>query len=795
MSEPTASLSSSAAVPAFASRASAWLWRTVVFLLLTVSFVRFPRDAETGLDPSWRMALNHFLADGTAFGTRAVFTYGPLGLFMGHTYTGEFFALHLVWQFVASGAIAWAVFALGRPLALGGRVVLGGFFLCYATQYVDFLYIAGIAAFAVLLIRDAAEQRPWQTAACAALLGLFMTVKFTHIMLGGVGLAAAFALDWHAGRRRRAWTVLGTAAGTFLLIWIAAGQSPFAIPSYLLNSWQISQGYEDAMFLDEPAAMFAAGAWTVALLAAYGALAWFTRTDTPRTLALGAVVAAGTYLNWKHGFVRADGHVFGFFLWAAFVVVAFPALLADGDRWRWAKRLVLLGALGCAIWGTVQIFQFSVIGGVEMGARDIREKIARLARLPELHAEYDARLAAITEKAALPRVRAAVGKDAVDLIGHDQAFVLLNKLNYTPRPVFQSYSAYTPRLAELNAKFLASARAPQWLLHRVGSLDERPAMLDEAPLLRELLVRYEYAFTERDLLVWRRRTDPLAAAPTPPEPVREGRVKFGDAVDLSDLAGRSVWLEVDWGWSLRGRLRRLLYKTPELRLEVTDANGVKRSHRLPQLLAHGGFLVSPVVTNNTTFLDYALGQTLPAAQSVAFTVAPDHRAYFGSDVRFKLSVVPTPGKEQAAAGVPRSARFPLLAATPKSIKGPQPPAEVEIDGVGGVVVHAPSEMVFDVPAGRTRLMARFAFPRGAYTDGNRTDGAVFSAIARGADGREQELFSRRLDPLNNPADQGWQELEVELPAPAPAEVILRAGVGPNNSDAWDWTAWSGVGFR
>jgi len=46
-----------------------------------------------------------------------------------------------------------------------------------------------------------------------------------------------------------------------------------------------------------------------------------------------------------------------------------------------------------------------------------------------------------------------VGGASIDVLGFRQDAAILNGLNYTPHPVFQSYAAYTPGLQRLNTAF------------------------------------------------------------------------------------------------------------------------------------------------------------------------------------------------------------------------------------------------------------------------------------------------------------------------------------------------------
>ena len=61
---------------------------------------------------------------------------------------------------------------------------------------------------------------------------------------------------------------------------------------------------------------------------------------------------------------------------------------------------------------------------------------------------------------ALPQIKRTIGQSTVDVFGYGQSLAIANDLNYTPRPIFQGYSAYTPALVKANADFYRSAGAP-----------------------------------------------------------------------------------------------------------------------------------------------------------------------------------------------------------------------------------------------------------------------------------------------------------------------------------------------
>jgi len=115
-----------------------------------------------------------------------------------------------------------------------------------------------------------------------------------------------------------------------------------------------------------------------------------------------------------------------------------------------------------------------------------------------------------------------------------------------------------------------------------------------------------------------------------------------------------------------------------------------------------------------------------------------------------------------------------------------------VDGRAEYFAHAPSRLVYRIPAGATRLRGGFGIKTAAYTADNPapTDGAEFIIRWRSAAGEEKTLWHRLLRPREEAADRGGQSFRVELPAGAGGEMILLIEPGPADNAASDWTYWS-----
>src|SRR5262249_8899468 len=78
-------------------------------------------------------------------------------------------------------------------------------------------------------------------------------------------------------------------------------------------------------------------------------------------------------------------------------------------------------------------------------------------------------------------------RGTVDLYPSALGYVVANGWSYAGRPVFQSYSAYTGALAELNASHLRGADAPDTIFFGVQPIDGRFPSLDDSLSWPELL--------------------------------------------------------------------------------------------------------------------------------------------------------------------------------------------------------------------------------------------------------------------------------------------------------------------
>jgi 4-amino-4-deoxy-L-arabinose transferase-like glycosyltransferase len=106
--------------------------------------------------------------------------------------------------------------------------------------------------------------------------------------------------------------------------------------------------------------------------------------------------------------------------------------------------------------------------------------------------------------------------------------------------------------------------------------------------------------------------------------------------------------------------------------------------------------------------------------------------------------------------------------------------------------HAPSRLLYELPAGACVLRGGMGFRPGAFAADNHgpTDGAEFRVDLLTAAGERVNLHRRLFQPVQNPADRIIVPFHIDLPPGTQRRIELVIDPGPGGNAASDWTFWS-----
>jgi hypothetical protein len=635
--------------PAAASRWSiiSPLMAAVLVMLTFVTISRPPSDLNVDTDTSLSAVLNYAHQHDLQFGTDLVCTYGPLGYLMFFYYSPHAAGMRLAVETALCLTVALALCLVAWRLRLAWRCLLLGVFMFLAANVetrTDLVIDTGFLCCGLLCF---VESGRWLVLAAAAFTGL---AAFGALAKASILFGAGLNLVLLAGvmvARRQALVGAGMLAGFGAAIatgWMAAGQNLSHLGSYLVNALAVVRGYNQALGWEALPSVAWAGLVVILVAAAAVSIRAFYACDaqqkhrTWRRGLLLAWLASLLFLSWKHGLARGDAyHVAYFFGFVPVLALALEVLPCESRVARlWAR---VSGALACLL-SIVTLQSYFFAPGVRSLQQPIRNfsYYARcLLRPVEYCQQMNQAIAAKQNEARLPALRERIGHASVDVFGDNAVYAIFNSMNYRPRPVFLSYLACTPRLMRLNEEFYLSPAAPEYVMFSLAGIDRRFAPLEDALVLRDLLINYEPVGAEGGFVLLK----VLAAEPARLALLREGTVRPGERIDLKGFGDTNLWLEIGLAPSVTGWLRELLYRPPPVRLAAwrEPGKGLLTRRRAPAPMLAGGFVGSPLLLRDQDVLDFYAGQPVSRPEAYSVELLPGQEHFWNEAIRFRVYAI------------------------------------------------------------------------------------------------------------------------------------------------------------
>lgn len=776
----------------------AWVALTVYFYYPVLGVM------DVTLDSSNYASYSYFTAHRFQFGPQVVPMTGPYGFVLyGFVYNPDLFWIRTLCEIALKGAFAALVlWFMWDHRQSPWRWVWLAVMIVFSSVLEDFPAEWIMLLGALFLLRPK-ERRPataW-ILIVGALLAFLSLLKGTHFVLAGATMGL---LLLHYGWIR-AWkdarNLTAAFIGAFLTLWVLAGQNPLNIPSFVQGIRQLTNGYNEAMALQEGMNV------TIRGLVVLGSLglsiawaAWLKRNDRGVLVAL-ALFAGFTFINWKHGFVRADGHVYIFFHFGIVAALTIHLLVSReiprASRRRWVPSAILtLIAVGGSLYGAGEKNLPRITWLLAQVPVQLEQRARQLSSLPRTKAKFDRELNRQKSTFAMTLTKLTVQDERIDLIGVKHGIIPLNGLNYAPRPMGGgSFNAYNRFLTESNRDFIRDPkRAPTFYLVKLDTIDNRLVAEDDPLSLIALLQYYTPAMLEQGYLLMRR-----VAAPKLDEPllIKRTPVRFGEVLDVPAVPpGQILLAKFDLPLSLAGRLRSAAYKPPLIFMSLLG-EGIESPHsrRIVPSMVASPFVLAPVIEEEVDILNL---YTQRAGKRVdRFGLFTDHPGLFTTEklaVEFYTLPRPSVPADFDVEELVASARSPISNIPPESINPSNAPA-LTLRGLPILKLEPPGEMIWRLEGNERELLFDYGLDPEAYEKG-KGNGVVFIAELRPIEGGAIEVFRQHLDPFARLEDRGNHTTRVVLPpVKAGTRLALRTDAGPYGDAAWDWSYFTRIQIK
>jgi hypothetical protein len=595
--------------------AGAW-----VVALIVASTTAQPVLPALTLDSSYQVALFTAFERHLSFGTDVIWTYGPYGWLDSPFFFDLPLARLAILANVGAGTLfitLLATYLWWRQAGLAQWLVVG-LILAVLVDWASYVTLDTLLSYSALILLlfaiSAVPQRVRIVGAVSGggLLGLASLIKDTELVVAVVFLGVAVGYGLILGHRSILWAP-GAAVVAFLGLWLVEGARITSIPAYLRMVYEMSSGYSAAMSRANDYHLILVCAVAIIILLLIGSVAAFALREWQLAMVLVLSVAIA-FVGFKESFVRYS------YLSYFFTVLLVLCLIAPDVFAKRSGTRAIANAFKPGWW---------VVAGLAVGVviTTVPAPYLLVPRAPIAYAYRQAVWSTFYSSFAAAQHRDVIGAvqgrfplpapiiaklrsgGDVDVMPTDIDVVYGYGLDWNPRPVLQSYAAYTPYLDQADALHIASSSASRYVLYYYdpqNSLDNRYPLFDEPSAFRALIENYALADASGPLLL-EHRTSRVSDVSNS---LGSSCVQLGEwiAVPSSDPS-QFVYSRLDVPYSPAGFVRNLAYRAGELDISFRYDNGsVSPQFRLIQRVAGDGLLISAYAASQADLAHLFSGQ-------------------------------------------------------------------------------------------------------------------------------------------------------------------------------------------
>jgi len=566
-----------------------------------------------GLDFSWLLTLNYANLKDYIWGSDFIFTYGPLAhlstrIGWGHDWQSLFafdlfFFFNLI--FISYTALKnnkniWLVLLLFIvhlliiPVHLGPLVA--HFLLCFLVFWV---------------LKNIQKPTWWNMVIQIVLLSLMFFIKFN------TGLVAfpvfMIGLIYKGYEKKSSWLhVFGWLIAPLILIYLLSIHWNVNLKQYVVTAMEIIKGYNDIMYLNHSlqtklVALFMILA--ILCIQLFPLIKTKTFSEKIKGLIPILIIFVPLFVVYKSGFVR--GLESDFFIISIFIIILIVSCYSPKNIWSVTLYVVLIG---------ISFYQIGLSENNKMPI-EIASKLNKLyfASLKDFTPTYG--LAIHPNNNQLPeKVKRLIGNKTVDIYPWNSQLLFENKLNFLPRPIFQSYTAYTKYLEEINFENYNNLnKRPEFVIYEFLSIDQRYPLYDESKVNLSLTKNYQlvdtFNFQERDFLVLQKKKDFKLITF---EPSKDYYIKWGEDLVFKE----NTYYEIKVKHNLIGKLISVFEHAPEIKILITGNTSYE--YRIGKNLLESGIFLDRKINSTTDYAKLFIGDQMNELEKIKSVKLVNH---------------------------------------------------------------------------------------------------------------------------------------------------------------------------
>lgn len=535
------------------------------------------------LDPSWQITLNYVNLKELTWGKDFVFTFGPLGYLSTKFLWGQNVINVVIFDLFVSLNFFFLVKEILKKvnvfLSFG---IISLVFLCLPNYFGSSISLVLLALLTFWILKSFKEFNNYYYILPIILLFYLFFIKINTGLVAFVFYY--FAIIWNFINKRISKGLFAVLIiSPICIIYIASIILKVDLINYIINSLEIIDGYNQIMYLNnddiKPYFFF-----IFPLLVCIIVLISFNFKKINKQnlfinlekLIIIGILCLVWFIIYKQAFLRGDiYHVKEYFILSSLLVLVL--LLEINIKNKIFSGLIIL----------LQLVHFGCYYSIETNL-NLKEKFYKTNYYNSmLNYNKEEALKIFPNDNKLPdEIISTIGTNSVDCYPWNSYMLFENKLNFTPRPVFQSYTTYSKELQNLNFEFYNSNKAPRFIIYELASIDERNSYLDDMKLNLLIKLKYKiqktFSFKNREYILYER--------------MNTNSFKFVLEEEFAIFKNSQLTLEENKYYEiepylhLKGIIYSILHHTPDVKVRVTYENNSVRDFRTsPKLLQAGIF--------------------------------------------------------------------------------------------------------------------------------------------------------------------------------------------------------------
>lgn len=571
------------------------IWIGLFFTTFVVFVPLQPNFPELGLDNSWFFALNQGVAQKLSFGRDLIFTCGPYAAIYTKSYHPStdlyifFSSMYLAIVYCSSVLFLWKNISI--IYAISFCIILVGFVFT-----MDPILLSYPLLLSLLTIKSIDDESIPSTKLyflfflISSVMGLLPLIKGSvFFVVIFVFLSSLILLCFRKRFDLVAIIFFGSSISIFTF-WIIAGQNYSDLYRYLIGIGYITNGYSEAM--STTGNVYELGIYLLASVVLLSSII-FQR----EVVGFNKIYLLGTYtfflfIVMKGSFVRHDMHAL--IAGSALIISIFYLIFLIDPRVIIPKLVIIIITAVLIFTNheniSIRNFQYRIFQNYAKAFNGIVTRV----RCPNcIELDYNSKIEEIKNSSLIP-----ILQGTSDIYSYGQTSLIASGNLWNPRPVFQSHSAYTKKLANLNKQHLILSSSPDNVFFKIEPIDNRLPSTEDGISWSILLNSY-YPFSfNNDYLILKKQHDPNLKENF--RMLNVGKRKLGETFSIPK-SKFPVFMKIEIEKTIIGKIKSFLFKPDQLTLKLNFNSGAVKKYRVVSGMIDSVFLISPLIENTSEF--------------------------------------------------------------------------------------------------------------------------------------------------------------------------------------------------